>query len=162
MNNDVRRKRNRTKPPDRFRRLRKIVLWGLVACALVTATLFGLLIWGVQTSFGQNRTLDDFDSAAEAITFVSHHLPTSLPADSRIEQLTYQRWTDWHLRAEVTLPGGTEQMLEDVRRTRAPEDSDCPYNNESGSVSFYLPDEHACGAVTALGDKRLLVTCFTR
>lgn len=154
----------RTPPPRP--RWRRPLLWGAAAVAFVLVFAAGGFIVLVVSLFsGTALTRDDFPTAAEASNFVSDHLPVPLPANATIQELKYERFTDWHLEAAVDL--GSEAAT-DAYLLRALEqrEEDVDYCGPSASgpraVNYFLSKWHACGSVTATEQGGLAVRCFTR
>jgi hypothetical protein len=141
--------------------------WVFLGLAVVTAVLLlgaAVLLSSAATALDSDRELKDFESPAQARDFVSAHLPTPLPSTAVVEALRYQRWTDWHLQAEVRLKSaeGVASYLEQARQKRASNEAYCGGSGLSGGVSFFLSDVSACGSVTATSPVSLHVVCATR
>jgi hypothetical protein len=150
--------------PSKLRRTGWIV--ALSSVALGTLVLAGgiLLASAAVTSLGTTRTLRDFDTPAEARAFTSAHLPTALPADATVQDLLYERWTDWHFRAVVRL-ASTEQadrFLEEVAENSSVNPSYCGEATGGPELPYFLASVSACGSVRRLSAHVLEVECSTR
>jgi hypothetical protein len=140
------------------------VFLGLAVVALLLLMGVALLALSAATALDSDRDLKDFDSPAQARDFVSAHLPAPLPSTAVVEELRYQRWTDWHLKARVRFISeeGVANYLGQARHERASNDAYCGGSEPSGGVSFFLKDVSACGSATASPPASLSVVCSTR
>jgi hypothetical protein len=140
------------------------VFLGLAAVALLLLLGVALLALATATALDTDRELKDFASPAQARDFVSAHLPTPLPVTAVVEELRYQRWTDWHLQARVRFesPAGVASYVSQAKLQRASNDAYCGSSEPSGGVSFFLSDVTACGSATVVHPASLKVVCHTR
>ncbi len=132
--------------------------------AVPVAGTFGVLAFASSSALGGERTLADFATPQEARDFTSAHLPTALPGDTVIESLSYARWTDWYLNAQVRFPSASaaEAYLDRVRQTRALRDDYCYDGEPAFGARYYLPSVSACGAVEHASPEVLTLRCNTR
>lgn len=134
---------------QRFAQWRVIhwVFFGLGVLSLVLAVAGVLLVWVLVHAVAPSRKLSDFNPA-EARDFVSAHLPAPLPSSAQVEQLQYERFTDWHLTARVRFDSPTSALLylERVRADRKLNDAFCNHADPSGGARYFLPQYTACGS----------------
>jgi hypothetical protein len=137
------------------------VLLGLGVASCGAAALF---VVAVARAFDTDRDLSDFATPAEARTFVSEHLPSSLPTDAVVEKLAYERWTDWNLDARVRLTSAAsaERYLEQVKRDRKLDDAYCFGEEPPDGARYFLSGVFACGVVRRPAPAIIEVHCNTR
>jgi hypothetical protein len=134
--------------------------WLLGGIALVTAAL-AYFVWLVFDTFDGGMTLDDFDSNAEALAFVSDHLTEPLPQGATVTALRYDRFTDWHLEATVKV-SSPHAYVGAVRGNRGPSSSGyCNESESATSVSYFLAKWHACGTVWVPAPDSIALICGT-
>jgi hypothetical protein len=142
----------------------KVVLWVLLGLGLVTAGFTVLLVVVMLRPFDTDRDLTDFENPEQALAFTSAHLPAPLPKDAAVEQLLYQRWTDWNFTARVRLPSpeAADRYLDRVRRDRKLNDEYCNGSEPARGARYFLPEVSACGAVERASAEIIEVQCNTR
>ena len=108
------------------------------------------------------KTLEDFDSNANAVACVSEHLTVALPPGATITAFQYDRFQEWHLRATATVPSA-EAYLDAVRANRDPPSPPyCEDVSETFEVSYYLRKWDGCGTVRVVDATAVEITCGTR
>jgi len=134
------------------------------ALVLACGGLLGLG-WLASGFAGESRKLQDFSSPQQARDFLTAHLPAPLPSDARIEELTYERFTDWSLSASVRFPSNQAALdyIERVKQERRLDDDYCGNAEPASGARYALPELKACGAVRSESSSRVLdFTCQTR
>jgi hypothetical protein len=146
---------------------RRVVLWA-VGPLLVVLVLAGVgLAYLAATSLsGTSLTKRDFADPTEATAFVSAHLPAPLPTDAEVEELTYDRFTDWHLSATVSLGSSeaVETYLRTAREQRQENVEYCgPWSLPADAVAYFLAEVQACGSIVpGPSEGSISVRCLTR
>ena len=146
---------------------RRAVLW-VVGSLFVLLVLAGVgFVVLVATLFsGTSVTKRDFADATEAAAFVSAHLPAPLPPGAEVQELTYDRFTDWHLLATVSLGSSeaVEAYLRTAREQRQENVEYCgPWDFPAQGVSYFLAVYQACGSIVpGPSEGSLTVRCLTR
>ncbi len=145
------------------KRFRNVII-GLVVAVSAIVILLAVAAVRLMHAFDTSRSLSDFASPAEALTFTSSHLPAPLPPDAVVETLAYDRWTDWVLDARVRLPtaAAADSYLEQAKRDRKLDDSYCYGEEPAGGARYFLPSMSACGVIRRLSAEVLDVHCNTR
>jgi hypothetical protein len=149
------------------RRWPRLLIWIAGGAFLLLAiAIGGLVVIGASLLSGTSLTRDDFPTPADAAAFVSDHVPVRLPAGAVVHDLTYERFTDWHLRATVHL-GSNEAVNEYLRQSHDNHQEDVDYcgpaSSTASSVSYFLPQWHACGNLARAPEQgALTVVCYTR
>ena len=144
---------------------RRLLPWALASVLLVGGALVGVVIVAASLLSGTTITRRSFATEAEAVAFVNGHLPRPLPAGTIVRELTYDRFTDWHLAATVDT-GSSEAAREYLAGARALRQRNPDYCGSDGSgptVDYFLSKWSACGAITPGPEPGMLqVACFTR
>jgi hypothetical protein len=135
--------------------------------ALPLAVFWAIVIYWVSEHdfLGTHLDRGDFESEAEALEFVSDHLPAALPPDSTVSVLTYDRFTDWMLRASVSFPDreALNTYLEKLRSAAESNPDYCGDPTPPAAGGYFLKKWWACGTVTRGPQPNLLVIqCNTR
>jgi hypothetical protein len=141
------------------------VFLGLGVVAFLLLAGFVVLVGAAATALDTNRDLEDFESPQQAREFVSAHLPTPLPATAVVQELNYERWTDWHLKARVRFESAAAltSYMGQARLDRTLDDAYCGGTEPSGSVRYFLTPSFACGkASVAEVSGTLDIVCHTR
>lgn len=148
----------------------RTVRWALFGVGIVAVGVIGVLgalvSWVASDGIelGTTRDLKSFAGPAEARAFTSAHLPTPLPEHAQIEQLHYERWTDWNFSARVRLasPQAVELYLDAVKRARKLNDSYCTDSEPDAGARYFLDKVFACGAIARISPQVIEVRCATR
>jgi hypothetical protein len=132
--------------------------------AVASVCFVVLFVVEVARSLDTDRDLSDFASPAEARAFTSAHLPVPLPADAVIEQLHYERWTDWNFcaRARLPSPDAVERYLEQAKSDRKLNDAYCYDEDPPHGARYFLADVSACGSIKLASPQVIEVHCYTR
>jgi hypothetical protein len=145
----------------------KVIHWVFLGLGVVAVLLLlgvGALVGTAASALDTDRDLKDFENPQQAREFVSAHLPTPLPDTAVVEELRYERWQDWHLKARIRL-GSAEAVagcLDKVKLGRELNDAYCGDTEASGSVRFFLKKPFACCSAGRATADSLSVTCYTR
>ncbi len=136
---------------------------GLASIAVLLFALGVVFLWALADAFDSDRNLADFKSPGESRAFVSAHLPVALPADAKVTDLRYERFTDWHLTAKVRLASAEAVIsyIEGARTARTLNDAYCGNEEPGAGARYFLSDVSACGTLEPAGDS-LSVRCYTR
>ena len=124
----------------------------------------GVLLVSAALSFsGTDLSLGDFETQGDARHFVSEHLPVRLSDGVQVEQLSYQRFTDWRLEAVLRFesPDGADKYLERVRGARQLDANYC-FHDATMEGAYFLAKWHACGELERQPGTRVRVQCHTR
>lgn len=125
----------------------------------------GVLAALAAMSFSESDlSLADFDTQDDARRFVSEHLPVQLGDGVRVEALTYERFTDWHLDALLRFESsaGAGRYMQRVRGVRKLNVDYC-YHDATMEGAYFLAKWHACGQLEQESSgARLRVRCHTR
>ncbi len=134
--------------------------------AFLSLAAGGLLVVAASQFASTTITRRSFATEAEAVSFVSDHLPAPLPSDAVVEELRYDRFTDWHLEARVDL-GSAAAAAAYLARARAAGVQNPDYcgagDGNPRELGYFLAAWSACGTVAPGAEEGVLeVTCFTR
>lgn len=142
----------------------KIIVWSIAGFGLIVLAVGAVLVIAAMRALDTDRDLDDFASPSEARKFTSAHLPAPLPADAVVEKLSYTRWTDWRLTAQIRLPSpaALEQYLEVAKTQRVTNDEYCSDLEPTGGARYFLREVSACGSIQRASPAVLDVACNTR
>jgi len=146
--------------------------WSWAAASIVAVlALLALLVGGIvalaanSLSWPDNKiTKKHFEDEAKAREFTSIHLPFPLPHDVVVDSLEYERWTDWHLRAELQFSASAQvdEYLVQAHKHRSLRDDYCGSQDPAGGARYYLPASNACGTLRRSSPMMLSVWCYTR
>jgi hypothetical protein len=145
----------------------KVIHWvflGLGVVALLLLLGVVALVGSVASALDTGRDLKDFENPQQAREFVSAHLPTPLPATAVVEELRYERWQDWQLKARVRFESAqaVAALSDQIRLARALNDAYCGDAEPVGSVRFFLAKSFACCSASVAAMASLDVACYTR
>ena len=153
-------------PPaaPKLSRRAKLLIWAIAGLGLLALGVGVLLVLAVLQGLDSDRDLSDFASPSEARAFTSAHLPAPLPNDAVVEELHYERWTDWRFTARVRLssPEASEQYIEQAKERRDLNDQYCSNLEPPAGARYFLRPVSACGSVRRASAQVVEVACNTR